>query len=195
MSLLDKIIRILFGKDDRRREELHPKKMEELPEVEEVKEVEEVNLFEDNFKKGYEFEKYVVGLFNETYFKVNSWTTDISGKHSGKWVESNFNPDLIMRYVPRNEKFALECKYRSNLEDGNLRWSYQDQIDRYNQFERENSMPTFIVIGLGGTAGNPERMFCIPLKNAKYSVLYPVIFEQFERPPGRRFYWRDGILT
>jgi len=199
MGLLDDIIRLLFGRDNRSKEKYVSEKRAQVSgktaQVSEKKTyLSETDQFEDNFKKGYEFEKYVVELFNEDYFNVNTWTTDGSGKHDGKWVESNFNPDLIMRYVPRDEKFAIECKYRSNLEDGNLRWSYQDQIDRYNQFERENSINTFIVIGLGGDPSNPGRMFCIPLRDAKYSVLYPGTFEKFERPPARRFFWKDGIL-
>lgn len=177
MSLLNGIIRALRGRDDRSKDYGS-----------------ETYQTDENFEKGYEFEKYIVDLFNKDYFNIYAWTTDISGKHGNRWVESNLNPDLIMRYIPRNEKFAIECKYRSNLENGNLNWSYQDQIDRYNQFEQETSIPTFIIIGLGGNPSNPERMFCIPLKNAKYPVLYPVIFERFERSPTRRFFWGDGIL-
>lgn len=185
MGLLDGIIRHLLGRDNRSKEKYVSEKKQYVSGTDQ---------FEDNFKKGYEFERYVVNLFNDNYFNINTWTTDISGKHDGKWVESNLNPDLIMRYVPRDEKFAIECKYRTNLENGNLKWSYQDQIDRYNRFELDNSIPTFVVIGLGRDPSNPGRMFCIPLKDAKYPVLYPDIFERFERPPSRRFFWGDGIL-
>ncbi len=176
MSLLKDIFEILRGRKDKHNDR------------------QDAQETDDPFKKGTDFERYVVSLFNEKYFGVIAWTNDISGKHGGRWVESNFNPDLTMRFNPRNEKFAVECKYRSNLENGDLKWSYQDQIDRYNQFEQENSIPTFIVIGLGGIPSNPERMFCIPLIDAKYPVLFPSIFENFERPPNKRFFWRDGIL-
>jgi len=38
-------------------------------------------------------------------------------------------------------------------------------------------------------------MFCIPLTEAKYSGLYPSIFEKFERPPSKKFFWDGTILV
>jgi len=158
--------------------------------------VSETNQIEENRKKGYEFENCVVNLFDlEKYFTIITWNTDSAGKYGDKRVESNKNPDLVMRFDPSNEKFAVECKYRSKLVNGNLCWSYPKQIERYNQYEQAESIPTFIVIGLHGNPSNPERMFCVPLKNAEYPTLFPSRFEKFERlPPNKKFFWKNGIL-
>lgn len=43
--------------------------------------------------KGDDFEKYIVDLFDENYFSVAQWTTDIARKHDC-FVESDCNPDL-----------------------------------------------------------------------------------------------------
>jgi hypothetical protein len=148
----------------------------------------------ENYDKGVEFEKYVINLFNQKYFSIADWTRDSSGKHDIR-VESDSNPDLTVRYMPTNEKFSVECKFRSNLYDGKLRWTYGQKIKEYRQYARENSIPTFIVIGLGGYSDNPNRMFCIPIEEAKYPELYPSIYERYERDPTKNFFWKNGILS
>lgn len=148
----------------------------------------------ENYAKGVDFEKRVVELFNPQYFAIHEWTRDLSGKHEGVRVESDSNPDLVIRYKPNNEKFAVECKYRSKLYEGKLGWSTQEKIKQYNLYSRKYRIPTFIVIGFGGDPTNPDRMFCIPLEEAKYPELFPSIYERFERNPESSFFWRDGIL-
>ncbi len=148
----------------------------------------------ENYDKGVEFEKYVVGLFNDKYFAIHDWTRDLSDKRKGIRVESDSNPDLTIRYKPTDEKFAIECKFRSNLYKNKLCWTTYGKLKQYNVFAQENAIPTFIVIGFHGEPHNPERMFCIPLKEVKYPELYPSVFEKFERNPDRRFFWKNGIL-
>ncbi len=148
----------------------------------------------ENYDKGVEFEKYVVDLFNDKYFAIHDWTRDLSDKRKGIRVESDSNPDLTIRYKPTDEKFAIECKFRSNLYKNKLCWTTYGKLKQYNLFAQENAIPTFIVIGFRGEPHNPERMFCIPLEEVKYPELYPSVFEKFERNPGRRFFWKNGIL-
>ncbi len=81
----------------------------------------------ENYDKGVLFEKYVIKLFNSKYFSIVDWTRDSSNKHDIR-VESDSNPDLTVRYLPTNEKVSVECKYRSNLYDGKLRWTYSQKI-------------------------------------------------------------------
>ncbi|VVB95057.1 Uncharacterised protein [uncultured archaeon] len=148
----------------------------------------------ENYDKGVEFEKYVINLFNPKYFSIADWTRDSSGKHDIR-VESDSNPDLTVRYLPTNEKFSVECKFRSNLYDGKLRWTYGQKIEDYRQYARENNIPTFIAIGLGGYPDEPDRMFCIPLEAAKYPELYPSIYEKYERDPRKQFFWKRDMLS
>ncbi|MDP2767584.1 MAG: hypothetical protein Q8O41_09075 [Candidatus Methanoperedens sp.] len=150
----------------------------------------------ENYDKGVDFEKMVVELFslNSKYFAIHEWTRDLSGKHEGVRVESDSNPDLVIRYKPTSEKFAVECKFRSKLYDGKLRWSTREKMEQYNLYSRKYRIPTFIVIGFGGDPASPNRMFCIPLEEAKYPELYPSVYERFERKTGSSFFWRDGVL-
>jgi hypothetical protein len=111
-----------------------------------------------------------------------------------KGVESDSNPDLTIRYKPTDEKFAIECKFRSNLYKNKLCWTTYGKLKQYNVFAYENAIPTFIVIGFRGEPHNPERMFCMPIEEVKYPELYPSVFEKFERNPDKRFFWKNGIL-
>jgi hypothetical protein len=58
----------------------------------------------------------------------------------------------------------------------------------------DNRVPFFVVIGLGGKARKPKRMFCIPLEDAKYPALSPELFERFERNSKKNFSWKNGVL-
>lgn len=131
----------------------------------------------ENFEKGTTFERYVVNLFNNsTYVSIQDWTRDLSDKHKGIKVESDSGPDLIVRYKPTDERFAVECKYRSHLcEDDKLVWTTFDKLKQYNQYWINNKIPMFILIGMGGSPDDVDRMFCIPLHEAKYSELYPSV--------------------
>ena len=99
-----------------------------------------------------------------------------------------------MRYKPNSEIFCIECKFRSNLYEGKLIWSNPQQLKRYQAYAGESELPFFVIIGLGGNPGSPDRMFCIPLEEAKYPELFPSLFERFERDPGKMFFWKKGIL-
>ncbi len=163
--------------------------------LDKIEKIVDVILEDESTEKGDSFERYVVNLFNEKYFTVSEWTSDISRKHD-RFIESDTNPDLVMRYKykDRNELFCVECKFRSNLYQKKIQCSTPAQLERYRNYAIERSLPFFIVIGLSGRPNFPERMFCIPLKEVKYPALYPSVFEKFERDPEKFFFWREGIL-
>jgi hypothetical protein len=153
----------------------------------------EVFAEDESVEKGNDFEKYVVNHFDERYFSIVQWSTDITRKHD-RFVESDEGPDLTLRYVPTGEIFDVECKFRSDLYEGKLHWSRPEQLKRYQDFARESRSPFFIVIGLGGDPSYPERMFCIPLEEARYPALYSSVFEKFERNPEKNFFWKNSVL-
>ncbi|HWQ48833.1 MAG TPA: hypothetical protein VN414_07790 [Methanosarcina sp.] len=144
-------------------------------------------------QKGDDFEKYVVDLFDEKYFSIVQWTTDMARKHT-RFVESDCGPDLVLRYKPTNEIFCVECKFRSKLFKGKLQWSAPKQLGRYRVFAKDNDIPFYVVIGLGGKARKPKRMFCIPIKEAKFPALSTELIEKFERSSKKKFFWKNGIL-
>jgi hypothetical protein len=147
----------------------------------------------DSVQKGDDFERFVVDLFDEKYFSIVQWTTDMARKHS-RFVESDCGPDLVLRHRYTNEIFCIECKFRSGFFKGKLQWSTSKQLGRYHIFENNNETPFYVVIGLGGKARKPKRMFCIPLKEIRFPALAPEFLKKFERNPKKTFFWKNGAL-
>lgn len=149
---------------------------------------------DESVEKGNDFEKYVGHLFDKRYFVFEQWSTDINRKHD-TLVEADMGPDFVIRYEPKGERFCVECKFRSALRDDKLNWTKVQQLERYKEYAKKNKLPFFVVIGLGGEPSYPDRMFCIPLDEAKYTGLYPSVFERFERDPDKNFFWKNSILS
>jgi len=152
---------------------------------------------------GKRFEDHVEKLFSTKFFKIVEKTHSFK-TNTERYVDSSKNPDFIFEYMPTREKFAVECKYRTQLKKGNqLEWSYPAQLKRYQEFEYQRRIPVFIVIGLE-LAFEPDEysdnddiekfMFNIPLKDAKYPALYASVFEKFEREYDKPFFWKNGKL-
>lgn len=157
---------------------------------------------QESIEKGHEFERYVAHIFStqNKYFSIEHWTYDYFNKTNGIKVESNLNPDLIIRYNRTGEKFAVECKYRSNyvksdiIDDYAIKWSKPEQIKRYHDFSKTHKIPVFVVISLSGKPSNQKYMFCLPLEIAKHQEIFPSVLKKFERSPREPFFWRDGTL-
>ena len=138
------------------------------------------------------FEDYVESLFSKKYYKLLEKTHSFK-TNADRYVESSKNPDFIFEYMPTRDAFAVECKYRSKLnQNGQLEWSYPTQLKRYQEFALQQKIPVYIVIGLDLEEG--EYMFNIPLSEAKYPALYESVFDKYERDPGKPFFWKNGKL-
>ena len=158
-----------------------------------------------NEQKGDNFERYVINLFilnnkpGKEYFTVEDWTRDINRKAIGIKVNSDQNPDLTMCYNGK-EYFAVECKYRADFyfsKERNgyvIKWSYPEQMKRYQQFQKEKNIPVFIVIGVGGSPKSPMTIYCLPLNEAKYTELYISYLEKYKRSPVKPFFWKNNRL-
>ncbi len=156
-----------------------------------------------NVEKGHTFERYIAEIFasQDKYFSIISWSADNHNKATGIKVEANKDPDLVIQYKPTKEKFAIECKYRSNpaksKKNGGpvISWARPDQISHYKNFSKSNKIPVFVVIGLSGTPNSPDAMYCLPLEEAKYPELFFSLLNNYERDPKKSFFWRDGSLS
>jgi len=145
-------------------------------------------------EKGKRFEEFVIERFDLNYFtiveKSHSWETN--EKH---FVESSKNPDFLLRYNPSREEFAVECKYRSRLnQDGMLECCKPYQFQRYKEFMQKRNVPVFIVVGLGGSDDKPDDLYVIPLRDMKHPTLYKSAFMPFSKNPRNNFFWENGKL-
>jgi hypothetical protein len=149
---------------------------------------------------GKRFEDHVESLLTPKYFTLVEKTHSFKTNEQ-RYVESSLNPDLIFRFNPTSEKFAVECKYRTHLnKDRMLEWSNPSQLQRYREFAKIAKMPVYVVIGLrlekrrGKESYYEKHMFNIPLDEAKYPALYPSVFGKFEREYKKPFFWDKGKL-
>jgi len=152
--------------------------------------------------KGKRFEDHVESLFNPKYFSIVE-KTHSHKTNEQRYVESSLNPDFIFRYEPTKEKFAVECKYRTSLNNKDmLEWSYPAQLQRYREFAYKSRIPVFVVIGLCVEVKEHKHddwheenfMFNIPLEEAKFPALYSSVFEKYERDYDKPFFWKNGML-
>ena len=148
---------------------------------------------------GKRFEDHVENLFSKKYFKLIEKTHSFK-TNADRYVESSKNPDLIFEYMPTKEAFAVECKYRTKLnQKGQLEWSYPAQLKRYQDFAMQHRIPVYIVIGFQEEPEDDEDdpegyMFNIPLTEAKYPALYESVFTKYERDLEKPFFWKNGKL-
>lgn len=153
----------------------------------------ELDVESENIEKGNKFERYVVDKFDDKLFSIVEWTTDMCRKHN-RYVESDCNPDLVIRDRQTNETFCVECKYRSRLVNGFFNWSYPDQIDRYSSYSRDRKIPFYVVLGLGGNPDSPIELFCVPLQEAKNPQIHIDMLRKYYHDLGKGFIWNSGIL-
>jgi hypothetical protein len=141
--------------------------------------------------KGQKFEDFILKKFDKNLFSIVKKTHPFQGADS-HYIESNLDPDFIFRYIPSREKFGVETKFRSDFGSEIVTWSRQDQLERYKQFESEEKIPIYVVIGLGGMADNPNELFLIPLRRIKSPELSLQFLSGYNVNSRSNFTWRQG---
>jgi hypothetical protein len=129
----------------------------------------------------------------------------IGGRHAVTydtfWLVSQTPQAKTSNKIRVVERFAVECKYRTNpsvsQKSGKpvISWAKPYQIENYKKFSQKRRMPVFVVIGLGGRPDSPDVMYCLPLQEAKYPELFFSLLNNYEKDPESTFFWRNGFLT
>ncbi len=141
-------------------------------------------------KIGRTFESYTISLFDARDWIISTKTGDFAEK-LGRKVESDSNPDLIMKHRDTNKIIAIECKYRSafkELKKGQgLNWAQEYQMKNYKVYQEKTHSPVFVVIAVGGKPTNPQHLYLLPLYSLKYSLVFKEYLDRFERDPKTKF--------
>lgn len=144
---------------------------------------------ENNYDKGFEFEKFIVKKFNRKLFNVKEWAGD---KYvDGVYAETTQYPDLLMEFTGynQNKQFAVECKWRqSSFKDG-ITFSTEEQLDRYRKFSKERQLIVYLAIGLGGKADSPEKLYIVPLEKITKPFILISQLEKYEKKLDANFYY------
>ena len=142
------------------------------------------------YEAGISLENYVLSLFDMRDWSIVDYTKDLSKKF-GRKVESDSNPDFVMRHKDTNKVIAIECKYKSRFMRGvkehGITWASEYQIKNYNAFREKTNYHVFAVIGIGGSPSKPKSMFIVPLYRLKYPFASEDYLRKFERSPKNKF--------
>ncbi len=179
----------LAGKHNLKKEKLFEEINERLTANENEAETE---IIDQKKKKGDDFEKYIVKKFkhkkNQKYFTIKQWAGD---KYvDGIYSEKTQQPDLIVEYHYKGFKqlIAIECKWRSQARNNNLKISYDDQLNRYKEFEKKEKTDVYIALGVGGKASAPDNLYIIPLKELTKPSISLKQLEQYEKSVDSYFF-------
>lgn len=127
---------------------------------------------------GDEFEQYVRDhLFPKERYDLVYRTHDYSA-NKRDFVESSKKPDYRFRSRRRGREFWVEAKYRSQLHQGAVEWCKPYQLERYKAIDR--AVPVFVAIGLGGHPESPGHVYIVPLKDIRYTSLFPSFIKNYE---------------
>jgi len=149
------------------------------------------------FKKGTEFEAFVVKRFNTDEFTLIEWRSDknIDGIYP---IMSRF-PDLEFYYQNRNDchQFAIECKWKEHFyKESIILNGYQ--LENYLHYETVTGYTTFIIIGIGNTPSNPNSVYILPVRTITKTRLHEFDLEIYRRPKSHQEFkikCQEGILS
>ncbi len=131
----------------------------------------------DTFAKGEEFQDYVRSrLFPQEEYVCLAITPDYQANKSG-FVESSKEPDFKFRSKRSQREFFVETKYRTDYYNGAIEWCKPYQLRRYKMIDK--TTPVYLVLGVGGRAASPDEIFLMPLKDIKYSRLFPSFLSKY----------------
>lgn len=152
----------------------------------------------NNKLKGDNFERFVVSRFDSTYFTIQEWRGD---KYvDGKYAVSNHFPDLEIKFNLNtkniHDRFAIECKYRSNYFKNAINWAENYQIENYKKYATSVGLPVFVIIGVGSEPQNPTEVFIVPLTKINSEVLSKELLSTYRRNiPASNFFWNSELKT
>ena len=141
-------------------------------------------------EKGKKFEDFVVRRFqSEKFYKLKEWRGD---KYlDGIYPESSTYPDLELEFSLKDIKrrFAIECKYRSKSYDGIVEFAEKRQLTTYKNFEKENKIPVYILLGFGGQPHNPSELFLIPIVDIYVPYMEYSQLKEYQKDLTGHFYY------
>ena len=85
--------------------------------------------------------------------------------------------------------FSVECKWRQNLFKNGIEFATEEQFERYKQFEQKQQHPVFIVIGVGGKALSPEKLYVVPLNELAGNFIPIAKLKRYEKYMDSNFFF------
>lgn len=131
------------------------------------------------FIMGEEFEEFALNLFPDEEYILLNRTHDFETNEM-RYVEESKYYDFKLEHRQTGYRFAVECKYRSNLYQDKFNWAKEFQMKRYKDYKRDNQPNGYyVMMGLGGKPGYPNQIFLVPLLDIKYVGLFKSFLEKY----------------
>lgn len=131
----------------------------------------------ESFKKGEKFETFTREIiFPQSKYKLLKQTHNYA-QNSKDYVEESLEPDFEFQSIETNQRFYVEAKFRSEVYDGGIKFSYQKQFDRYKEIGKTSAV--FIIIGMGADPSYPDHVCLIPLNNIDDIYLSESFLEKY----------------
>lgn len=147
-----------------------------------------------NYSKGHYFEAFVCNLFPRDDFDVIHATTtrnDLCGRKIGEAKD----PDFRFYHKSSGHYIWVECKFRTTLVDGRIKWAEKWQMERYQHFQKlHRPEKVYVVIGFMGDPTNPDSLYSIPLDEISFTRLSPMSIEKYSRSVNQGFVYQGGRL-
>ena len=127
-------------------------------------------------------------MFPPEAWVIEDWTKDKSrGLH--REVESDRNPDLTVRSLNNNKRFAIECKFRSRFWTTKfgtgIFWKAWNH-DFYRRYGERENISVRVAFGVGGNPKSPGAVFIVPLEKIeeyKGKIIPAQYLQQFKKDP------------
>ena len=117
----------------------------------------------DNKSKGNSFEAYVADMLKSNSLRIKEWNQGTTSP-GGAWGENELKPDFLIGHDAGKMtlEYWAECKFRSSVPSSGF--ELEDyQLKRYKEIHGSSRKKVLIVLGVGGDATNPDRLYVVPL--------------------------------
>jgi len=131
---------------------------------------------------GKTFENYALEiLFPREYFVLLERVPEFTSNRQ-HFALNALNPDFKFKEIKTGRIFYVEAKFRSRRKNCNeIRWTYRAQLFRYLSINQ--CIPTFVLLGVGGSPESPELTALIPVEQAQYTSLFIKTIKRFNIAP------------
>lgn len=131
----------------------------------------------ESFKKGEKFEAYTREIiFPKAKYNLLKQTHNYS-QNSKDYVKESLEPDFKFECIETKQQFYIEAKFRSEIYDGKIQFSYKAQFERYKEIGKTELV--FIIIGMGENPSKPEHVCLIPLDEIESIHLNESFLEKY----------------
>lgn len=117
----------------------------------------------DNKSKGNSFEAFVADMLKSNSLRIKEWNQGTTSP-GGAWGENELKPDFLIGHDAGKItiEYWAECKFRSSVPTSGFQLE-DYQLKRYKEIQGSSRKKVLIVLGVGGEAASPDRLYVVPL--------------------------------